>query len=472
MLFLLRVPAVLALAFVSILSANAGEPNIPPAGFTALFNGKNMDGWRGGDTEDHRALLEMPADKREAQIKAWTDDMLLHWKVENGELLNDGQGKYATTEKEYGDFELLVEYNMAPKGDSGIYLRNAPQVQIWDHTDPDPNGELGRAKGSGGLWNNTPGTPGKDPLVLADKPAGEWNQFRILMTGSRVSVWLNDKLVVDHASLENYYNRSAPVPARGPICLQTHGAPIQWRNVFIREISGDEANKILAAPYADKFHSIFNGKDLTGWQGASAEYEVADGAIRCKEGKGGVLYTTEEYSDFTVRLEFKLPPGGNNGLAIRYPGQGDPAFEAFAELQILDDDYPKYAKLDPRQFSGSLYGMIAAHRGYLRQTGEWNIKEVIVRGSRVRVELNGVIIMQGDVSKLKMDKTMHYRPLPPESIKAADGTVTPNPEYEKEMKNRPVNYPHPGIALTKGFFGFAGHNEPVEFREVKIIKLK
>lgn len=460
------------MVLASILPAMAGEPNVPPAGFTALFNGKNLEGWRGGDTADHRALMEMPADKRAEQIKAWTDDMLQHWKVENNELLNDGQGKYATTEKDYGDFELLVEYNMAPKGDSGIYLRNVPQVQIWDPTDPDPEGKLGRAKGSGGLWNNTSGFPGKDPLVLADKPAGEWNKLRILMTGSRVSVWLNEKLVVDHASLENYYNRSVPVPTRGPIGLQTHGAPIKWRNVFIREISGEEANKILATPNAEKLKPIFNGKDLTGWQGATSEYEVVNGAIRCKEGKGGVLYTTEEYSDFTARLEFKLPPGGNNGLAIRYPGKGDPAFEAFTELQVLDDGHPKYAALDPRQFHGSMYGMIAAHRGYLRPTGEWNFQEIIVRGPRIRVELNGVVIMQGDASTLKMEQTMHYRPLPPKDLQSADGTPIPNPEYEKEMKSRTANYPHPGITLTKGFFGLAGHNDPVEFREIKIFTLK
>ena len=131
-----------------------------------------------------------------------------------------------------------------PRADSGIYLRGCPQVQIWDHTNP-AEFKNGADKGSGGLWNNSRGAPGKDPLVLADKPFGEWNHFRILMVSDRVSVWLNDKLVVDHAVMENYYDRKQPVPSRGPISLQTHGGEIRWRNIFVREIGPEEARRIL-----------------------------------------------------------------------------------------------------------------------------------------------------------------------------------------------------------------------------------
>ncbi len=84
----------------------------------------------------------------------------------------------------------------------------------------------------------------------------------------------------------------------------------------------------------------------------------------CKKGKGGNIYAKPEYADFTARLEYQLPPGGNNGLAIRYPGgTAHAATQAMCELQILDDTAAKYAKLDPRQFNGSAYGMVAAHRG-------------------------------------------------------------------------------------------------------------
>ena len=195
----------LALPVLVLASAASLSAAQPPEGFTALFNGTDLTGWRGGNTFDHRKYLALPEDKRAAQDKAWTADMKKHWSVQNGELVNDGKGKYATTIKDYGDFELLVDYKTVPGADSGIYLRGVPQVQIWD---PKKHPE-----GSGGLWNNSKGAPGKEPLVrAADRPFGEWNSFRIIMVGARVSVWFNDKLVVDHAIMENYYDRAKSLP--------------------------------------------------------------------------------------------------------------------------------------------------------------------------------------------------------------------------------------------------------------------
>jgi hypothetical protein len=290
------------------------------------------------------------------------------------------------------------------------------------------------------LWNNSPGAPGKDPLVKADKPFGEWNSFRIVMVGSRVSVWLNGQSVVKNAVMENYYDRKAPVPAKGPLQLQTHGGEIRWRNAFIREIPPAEADKILAGEGQAGFQPVFNGRDLTGWTGPLENYEVVDGAIRCKAGKGGTIHTEKEYGDFVVRLEYKLPPGGNNGLAIRYPGKGDTAYEGMCELQVLDDNYETVtnSKLDPRQAHGSAYGMAAAARGFQRPAGEWNYEEVTVQGSRIKVELNGFVILDTDLATVK--------------------------EYL-------ANSPHPGKDRTRGHFGFAGHNDPVMFRNVRIKEL-
>lgn len=429
-------------------AAAAADLNQPPPGFIALFDGKDLTGWRGGDTFDHRKLLAMSEADHAAQIKKWTDTMTQvnaktgkpHWYVENGDLVNDGFGAYATTEKDYGDFELLVEYKTVPLADSGIYLRGVPQVQIWDSTEKDKF-SIGADKGSGGLWNNSPGAPGKDPLVLADKPFGEWNQFRIVMVGSRVSVWLNDKLVVDHAIMENYYDRKTAVPKFGPIQLQTHGGEIRWRNIFLRPIGGAEANKLLESHGNAGFQSIFNGRDFTGWAGPVDNYQVQDGAILCKPGKGGTIYTQDEYSDFAVRLEFKLPKGGNNGLAIRYPGQGDAAYAGMTEVQVLDDNYEQATgdQIDPRQAHGSVYGMIAAQRGYQRPIGEWNFEEVTVKGSQIKVELNGVPILDGDVATVK--------------------------EFM-------ANSAHPGKDRKSGHFGFAGHNDPVAFRDVLLKRLE
>ena len=241
--------ATLALASAAALwlaasTVNFAESVKPPKGFVALYNGKNLDGWRGGDTQDHRKYLAMTPEARATQDAAWLADVNLHWRADGDELVNDGKGRFLTTVKEYGDFELLVDYKALPLGDSGIYLRGVPQVQIWDHTNP-AEFKNGAEKGSGGLWNNSPGAPGKDPLVLADKPFGEWNHFRIFMVGDRVSVWLNNQLVVHHAVLENYYDRKTPIPAKGPIELQTHGSEIRWKNVFVREIDEKESKKIL-----------------------------------------------------------------------------------------------------------------------------------------------------------------------------------------------------------------------------------
>ena len=113
---------------------------------------------------------------------------------------------------------------------------------------------------------------------------------------------------MNHAILENYYDRKMPVPARGPIQLQTHGGEIRWRNIFIREIGGEEANKILASQGEDAaFQPAWNGKDFTGWAGPVENYEIVDGAIRCIAGKGGTIYRNEELTDFVARLEFKAP---------------------------------------------------------------------------------------------------------------------------------------------------------------------
>ena len=235
---------------IAPLAAVAAEP-APPTGFRALFNGKDLSGWYGLNPH---SVAKLQGEKREASLQKMRDEFANHWRVENGELVNDGTGPYATTAEEFGDIELLIEYKTVPKADSGIYLRGTPQVQIWDTNQPSVASKPDRNpnKGSGGLFNNTPKSPGRDPLVLADKPFGEWTKFRIRQIGDRTWVWLNDKLVVDGAVMENFWDRSKPLPAKGPIMLQTHGGEIRWRNIFVREIPADEASRILEEADAAK----------------------------------------------------------------------------------------------------------------------------------------------------------------------------------------------------------------------------
>ena len=434
-----RAVALVAVSVFSFASTQSAQAGAPPEGFTALFNEKDLSGWWGLKTEDPVKWKALSADKLAEKKAASLKDIAQHWSVDGEELVNDGHGLYLSTQKDYGDFEFLVDYKTVPKADSGIYLRGIPQVQIWDSTE-EAKFNIGANKGSGGLWNNSKGAPGKDPLVLADKPFGQWNSFRIIMVGERVSVWLNGKLLVDHARMENYFNRKGQIPRTGPIQLQTHGGEIRWRNVFIREIGTNEGNEILASKGGNDFKSAFNGKNFEGWAGPTNNYSVDHGSIQCLKGKGGTIYVNDELGDFSARMEFKLPPGGNNGLAIRYPGSGDTAYVGMCELQVLDDSAKKYAKLHPAQYHGSAYGMAPAARGYQRPVGEWNFQEVTVDGSRIKVELNGTLILNADLANVE------------------------KPMYDLgKFKGR---------LRKSGYFGFAGHGDAVSFRNISIRNIK
>ena len=236
----MRLRSAVVVAVAVFTAAPAIAQNNPPAGYTALFNGKDLNGWRGrqpnyNPAEEAKLTKEELAEK---QAK-WNADRDAHWRVdaEKKEIVSDGQSPHLATTKDYGDFEMLVDWLMvSPNGDSGIYLRGIPQVQIWD---PSNQRELrnGADKGSGALWNNRGDSPARFPLVKADKPIGEWNRLKIRMIGDKVSVWLNDQLTVDDQVMHNYFDKAGgPVPARGPIELQTHGSEMRFKNIYIKEI--------------------------------------------------------------------------------------------------------------------------------------------------------------------------------------------------------------------------------------------
>jgi hypothetical protein len=396
-----RTVALFAAVLCAALPASAEEPK-PPKGFTALFNGKDLSGWHGMTHFDPYKLDAMTPDDRKGQIEKWTAEARKHWKVEDGVLVHDGRGAGLATDKEYGDVELLAECKCGPKADHAVYLRSLP-------------------------------------VASSQMPYGEWHTFRIVLVGERLTIHHNDQLILDHFRMQNTWDIKLPLRKQGPIMLKNEGTEIRWRNVYVREIPAKEANEILRKHEGDGFRDLFNGKDLTGWDGPLDTVLVKDGAIVNKPNKAGNIYTKEEFGDFVARVEYKLPPGGNNGLAIRYPGKGRPSADGMCEVQILDDDDKQYAKLDPRQYNGSAYGMVAAHRGHLRPTGEWNFMEVTVKGPTIQVELNGTLILDADLSKVT------------------------------EFKG---NDPHPGKDRTSGHFGFAGHNDPVEFRNIQIKQLE
>ena len=204
--------------------------NTPPKGFVALFNGKDLNGWK-GLVKDPPARAKMSPDELAAAQAKADQRMRDHWRVENGEIVYDGKGDNLCTKKDYGDFEMLVDWKIPPKGDSGIYLRGSPQVQIWEPHSP---GQFNPVDGSGGLYNNEKNS--RHPLKFADKPVGEWNHYRIIMVGQQVHVFLNGELVVNNTTLENYWERDKPIYPFGQIELQNHGGPLWFKNIYIREI--------------------------------------------------------------------------------------------------------------------------------------------------------------------------------------------------------------------------------------------
>jgi len=222
------------LGFVVLVPAQAAD-NTPPPGFTALFNGKDLTGWKGLlksplDNPANRAKLT-PEQTAKAQEEA-DDVMRQGWRVEDGALVFSGHGRSLCTAKDYGDFEMYVDWKISPRGDSGIYLRGAPQVQIWDpHTKPTQHGS---DVGSGGLYNNQK-NPSK-PSKVADNPIGQWNTFYIKMVGDKVTVKLNGELIVDNVTMENYWQRDKPIYPTGQIELQNHGNTLWFKNIYLREI--------------------------------------------------------------------------------------------------------------------------------------------------------------------------------------------------------------------------------------------
>lgn len=222
----------IGLAFIEPAASQETKLNQPPKGFRALFNGKDLGNWKGQIAEDPRraAKILKGLSKKERQQKQKEADRktLEHWIVEDGVLHYDGTRGVGNleTRKEFGDFELYVDWKIGPKGDSGIFLRNMPQVQIWDPKH--------QKIGSGGLYNNKPRV---QPLKTADKPAGQWNTFHIKMVGEKVWIKLNGELVVDGEVQDNLWSGfKKPAPPRGPLVLQSHGTPLWFRNVFIKEL--------------------------------------------------------------------------------------------------------------------------------------------------------------------------------------------------------------------------------------------
>jgi len=208
------------------------------------------------------------------------------------------------------------------------------------------------------------------------------------------------------------------------------------RRDFVIALAGAQ----LLSAQEKGFTSLFNGKDLTGWKlvgGRGKGYVVENDVIVCPQDGGGNLYTAKEYSDFTLRLEWRLWDGGNNGIGIRAPLEGDAAYVGM-EIQVLDEASEKYKKgagLKPTQMTGSVYDVFAAKSGHVKRDGVWNTYEIQAKGRKIKVTLNDVVVTDVDLDSVKDEAVLKK---------------------------------HPGLSRKSGHIGFLGHGTRVEFRKIRI----
>ena len=404
-------------------------------GYERIFNEKDLDGWQALVGNPISRSKMTPEKLAEAQEKE-NAIAFSQWVVEDGKLVFLGKGDNLCTVKDYGDFEMYVDWLLYPEGreaDAGIYLRGSPQVQIWDTA----RVHVGAQVGSGGLYNNFKNR--STPTHVADNRLGDWNSFYIRMEGERVTVYLNGDRVVDNVIMENYWDRSQPIFPYGAIELQAHGSKVAYRDIYVRELERPQPYRLSAEEEAAGFEVLFDGSSLHKWTGNTTDYMTRNGVIEVEPSEQGFgdLYTQKEYGDFIFRFEFKLTPGANNGVGIRTPGTGDAAYEGM-EIQILDHYDPIYQPwLLDYQYHGSVYGVIPAHnRDALRPVGEWNEQEIYVKGNYIRVTLNGEVITEGDISSGPVD-----------------------------------GREHPGLKNNKGKIGFLGHGSKVWFRNIRVKEL-
>ena len=407
-------------------------------GFVSIFNGKDLAGWKGLVANPVKRAKMKPAELNSAQVKA-DEAMRSGWSAVNGELVFNGKGDNICTEKQYGDFEMYVDWKLDPAGpeaDAGVYLRGTPQVQMWDTA----RVKVGAQVGSGGLYNNTVNR--STPLKVADNKLGEWNTLYIKMIGDRVTVLLNGELVVDNVIMENYWDRSQPIPPIEQLELQAHGSKVYYRNIYVKELERPQPFRLSPEEVKEGYKILFDGTNMHEWQGNLIGYKMEDGCISvsAETDFGGNLYTKKEYANFVYRFEFQLTPAANNGVGIRTPLEGDAAYVGM-EIQILDSEHQVYKDLEEHQFHGSVYGIIPAKRGFLKPTGEWNTQEIIANGNRIKVTLNGTVILDGDIKKA-----------------TANGTLD-----KKE---------HPGLFNKSGHIAFLGHGSALKIRNIRIKELK
>ncbi len=354
---------------------------------TLLFNGHDLAGW----------------DVTNCEVA-----------VRDGALLLKSGNGFVRSNLPYGDFVLELDWRaLQPANyDSGIYFRSEFPSAKKGRTWPDRY-QINLKQGEEGNLVGVDSAKSKGLI----KP-GDWNHFKITLKGATASLEINGQPAWKTDQIKNdsgYIGFQAEVPL---------GGQFEFKNVKLTETG---------------FQSLFNGRDLTHWQGATDGYAVENGALVAKPGGHGNIYSQDEFADFVFRFDFKLEPGANNGVGIRAPLTGDAAYTGM-EIQILDDTADIYKDIKPYQHHGSVYGVVAAKPGHLKPVGQWNSEEIVCRGRHITVNLNGTTIVDANLDEASTPKTI-------------DGND------------------HPGLKRSSGHLGFLGHGARVELRNLRIKKL-
>ena len=365
----------------------------PPDGFVSLFNGRDLEGWKGICRDEG---FNMPGVRRAAvpeklwEMQARGDtNMRKHWHVRDGVLFFDGQegGTSIAAKRDYGNLEMIADWRLLRVyGDSGFYLRGCPQVQIWD---PNSWGGLG----SGGIWNNR--NAAFAASLRADRPIGDWNRCRMRLVGDKLTVWLNGTKVVDGVTYENQNQPGAPIPLIDQVELQCHGDPIEFRNIFIRELpeAADDIPDPAAAKRGEPIDLLKDGMD--GWEAADPKlrmgWSVKDGVLSnfvtddptktSRGGSGGTHLRTRrtDFFDFDLSYDVLVPRKCNSGVYLR----------GRYEIQVCDS----YGRKPDTHTMAALYDLVAPTVGAEKPAGEWQHVDLTIYRRHITVTLNGVRII-------------------------------------------------------------------------------
>lgn len=384
-----------------------------------------------GNPETRRAMKSRTLAKAQQAADAAKAE---HWSLAEGVLTGAVGGGVLGSGREYGNFELIVDWKS--EGEAGLGIRSIPRIALG-------------GQHAGMLTGNEP-VANAAAVAAANRP-GAWNTLQVKVVNDRVTVLLNGIATCENVVLENSCNPEIPAYAEGRILLIAGDAPVSFRDLYIHELPATPRFALAAAEAAEGFESLFDGLSLHSWTGNTVNYVPYEGTIDVTASYGGEgnLYTKKEYGDFILRFEFRfLREGVNNGIGIRTPMGVDAAYHGM-EIQVLDHDAPIYKDLHVYQQHGSVYGVIPAKRVEFPPLGEWNTEEIRAVGDRITVTVNGDVILDGDIREACQGHNV-----------APDGSDT-NP-YTADRRN------HPGLFNDRGHIGLLGHGTGLQFRNLRI----